>query len=130
MFTSVGSRGIAAYKRVNVDSSSPYQVVNMLFENLLKSVAAARAALGHGDIATKCAQITRAVRLIDEGLKPALNLSQGGELAANLNGLYSYCTLRLVHANSHNDQNVLAEVIRVVEPVAQGWKQMGGKVTS
>ena len=130
MFTSVGMRAVSAYKRVGVDTSDPYQVVNMLFDGLLQAVAAARAALSRGDVPTKCEQITRAVRLIDEGLKPALNLKQGGELATNLNGLYGYCVQRLTHANSRNDDAVLAEVSRVIEPVAQGWKQMGGKVAA
>lgn len=130
MFTSVGLRAASAYKRVSVDTSDPYTVVTMLFEGLLQSVAAARAALSRGDISTKCAQITRAVRLIDEGLKPALNLQQGGELAANLNSLYIYSMERLTLANSRNDDAVLAEVIRVIEPLAQGWKQMGGKVAA
>lgn len=130
MFTSVGMRAASAYKRVSVDTSDPYQVVNMLFEGLLLSVAAARAALGRGDTSTKCAQITRAVRLIDEGLKPALNLEQGGELAANLDRLYAYCVQRLTLANARNDEAVLTEVIGVIEPLAQGWKQMGGKVAA
>lgn len=130
MFTSVGMRAASAYKRVSVDTSDPYQVINMVFEGLLLSVATARAALVRGDVATKCAQISKAVRLIDEGLKPALNLEQGGELAANLDDLYAYCVERLTLANMRNDEVILAEVIRVIEPLAQGWKQMGGKVAA
>lgn len=130
MFSPVGMRGVSAYKRVSVDTSDPYQIVNMLFDGLLQAVTTARAALGRGDIPTKCEQITRAARLIDEGLKPALDLKQGGELAANLNGLYGYCVQRLTHANARNDDAALAEVSRIIEPVAQGWKQMGGKVAA
>jgi flagellar protein FliS len=33
--------------------------------------------------------------------------------------------LRLTHANLKNDDAALAEVLRVMEPIAQGWKQMG-----
>jgi len=130
MFTSVGARSASAYKRISVETSDPYQVINMLFDGLLQAIAAARAALGRGDIATKGQQIIKAVRLIDEGLKPALNLKQGGELAANLDGLYGFCVLRLSHANSRNDDAALAEVVRVIEPLSQGWRQMGGKVAA
>jgi flagellar protein FliS len=128
MFTSVSSRSASAYKRVGletgVDKASPHQLVDMLFDGLLQAVGAARAAMARGDVATKGEQITKAVRIIDEGLKPSLNLEQGGDLAANLNGLYGYCVLRLTHANFHNDDTALADVIRVVEPLAQGWKQI------
>lgn len=134
MFTSVSSRSASAYKRVGVETAvsqaDPHQLVNMLFEALLNAAGAARAAMARGDIATKGEQILRAVRIIDEGLKPALNLEQGGDLAANLNGLYGYCVLRLTQANLHNDDAALADVIRVIEPLAQGWKQIGAEVAA
>ena len=134
MFTSVSSRSAQAYQRVSVETSvstaNPHQLVNMLFDALLLSIAGARVALNQGDMASKGSKIIRAVRIIDEGLKPALNLKDGGDLAANLNGLYGYCVLRLTHANLHNDASVLEEVIRVIEPVAQGWKEIGGQVSA
>lgn len=130
MFTSTGFRAASAYKRVSLETSDPYQLVSMLFDGLLQSVGEARAALKRGDVSTKCAQVSRAVRLIEEGLKPGLDLNQGGDLAANLNGLYGFCVLRLTHANLRNDDAALLEVARVIEPLAQGWKQMGGKVAA
>ncbi len=133
MFTSVSSRAASAYKRVSVETdigmASPHQLVDMLFDSLLQAVGAARAAIERGDIVTKGEKIIRAVRILDEGLKPALNIEQGGDLAANLNGLYGYCVLRLTHANLHSDVGALADVVRVIEPIAQGWKQISGKPT-
>jgi flagellar protein FliS len=113
-----------------VSQASPHQLVAMLLEGLLKNVGVARAALKRGDIAAKGEKINKAVRIIDEALKPALNLEQGGDIAANLNGLYGYCALRLTHANLHNDDAALADVIRVVEPLADGWKQIGAQVAA
>lgn len=134
MFTSVSQRSASAYKRVGVETSvsqaSPHQLVNLLFEALLQHIGLARAALRSGAIAAKGEQINKAVRIIDEGLKPALNLAQGGELAANLNGLYGYCVLRLTQANVHNDDAALAEVTKVIEPLAQGWQQIGSQVAT
>ena len=130
MFTSTGFRAASAYKNVSLETSDPYQLVNMLFEGLMQAIADARAALKRGDVATKCAQVSRAVRLIEEGLKPGLDIQKGGDLAANLNGLYGYCVLRLTQANLRNDDAALEDVVRVIEPLAQGWKQMGGKVAA
>lgn len=134
MFTSVSLRSASAYQRVSVETAvsqaSPHQLVMMLLEGLLKNVGSARAAMKRGDIAAKGKQINNAVRIIDEALKPALNLAQGGDIAANLNGLYGYCALRLTEANLRNDDAALAEVIRVIEPLADGWKQIGGQVSA
>lgn len=131
MFTSVGSRAASAYKTVSVETgvseANPHQLVAMLYEGLLQSIRLARGALSRGDLAVKGQQISKAVRIIDEALKPALNVEKGGDLALNLKGLYGYCVLRLTHANLHNDDQALLDVLRVVEPIAQGWKEMGGQ---
>ncbi len=128
MFTSVSSRSASAYQRISVEtvssSATPLQLVNMMLEGLLKNIGAARAALKRGDVAAKGKHIIAAVRIIDEGLKPALDLANGGDIAANLNGLYGFCVLRLTEANLRNDDAALQDVIRVIEPVADGWKQL------
>ena len=131
MFNSVSSRSAAAYKRVgletSVETADPHQLVAMLFEGLIQSVGRARVSLGRGDLAGKGEQIIKAVRILDEGLKPALNLEQGGEIAVNLSDLYAYCVMRLTQANLRNDDAALGDVLRVIEPLAQGWTQIGGK---
>jgi flagellar protein FliS len=134
MFTSVSSRSASAYQRINVETAvseaSPHQLVNLLLEGLLQNVGAARVAMKRGDIAVKGQKINLAVRILDEGLRPALDLAKGGDIAANLNGLYGYCSLRLTEANLRNEEAGLADVIRVIEPLADGWKQIAGKVGS
>ena len=134
MFTSVSSRSALAYRQVSVETSvgmaSPHQLVNLLFESLLVAIGAARAGLAKRDMVVKGENIMKAVRLIDEGLKPALNLKQGGTLAENLDKLYEFCLLRLTQANLHNDDAALGEVARVIEPLAQGWSEIKSKVSA
>jgi len=129
MFTHRASKPASAYQRVSVETSvhqaSPHNLVEMLFDGLLVAVGAARAAMQRGDIKAKCQQIVTAVRILEEGLKCALNLDKGGELASNLDRLYGYCVVRLTQANARNDDSALAEVQRLIEPLARSWKQIG-----
>lgn len=129
MFSAMGPRSANAYKKIGVETSvsqaSAHDLVDMLFDGLLVAVGSARAAMLGGDIKAKCANIVTAVRILEEGLKGALNLEQGGALAANLQDLYAYCVVRLTQANARNDVAALEEVQRLIEPVAAGWKQMG-----
>ena len=129
MFTHRASKSASAYKQVSVETSvdqaTPHNLVEMLFDGLLVAVGAARAAMQRGDIKAKCKQIVVAVRILEEGLKCALNLEQGGELASNLDRLYGYCVVRLTQANASNDDAALAEVQRLIEPLAKSWKQIG-----
>ena len=128
MFTPVSTRAASAYKRVSVETSvdgaSPHQLVNLLFEALLQSLAAARSALEHGDVATKGQHLSKAVRLIEEGLKCSLD-DAGGDITANLRTVYSYAVRCLTEANLKNDRQKVVEVIELIEPIADAWKQIG-----
>ena len=129
MFTSVQSRA-NAYRRIAAETSiqgaSPHQLVGLLYDALLQSIAAGRGALSRGDIVAKGVAIGKAVRIIEEGLKAGLNLEQGGEIAANLHGLYAYSVTRLTQANVRNDAAALEEVAQMIEPLADAWKQIKG----
>jgi flagellar protein FliS len=130
MFTSVSSRSASAYKRVgietSVDNADPHKLVVLLFDALTQTLGSARLAMQSGDIPAKCKHISHAVRIFEEGLIAPLNLQEGGELAANLHDLYSYCVQRLTIANIRNDISIIEEVQRVIEPVSSGWKQING----
>ena len=128
MFTPVSNRAASAYQRIkvetSVDGANPHQLVALLYEALLRAVAAARSALARGDIATKGAEISKAVRILEEGLKAGLNVEAGGEVALNLRGVYGYCVGRLTQANLKNDDARLVEVVALIEPIAQAWGQI------
>lgn len=129
MFSQMHPRSASAYKNIGVETSvrhaSAHELVDMLFDALLVAVGSARVAMRNGDIKSKCSNIVTAVRILEEGLKGALNFEQGGQLAINLQELYGYCVVRLTQANARNDEAALDEVLRLIEPVASGWKQMG-----
>lgn len=130
MFTSVSSRSASAYKRVgietSVDNADPHKLVVLLFDALNQALGGARLAIQNGDVPGKCKHINHAVRIFEEGLIAPLNLQEGGELAANLHALYTYCVQRLTVANIKSDAGIIEEVQRVMEPVSSGWKQING----
>jgi flagellar secretion chaperone FliS len=131
---SAPSRQLGAYKQVHVttgvDGATPHRLVQMLFEGLLDSLARARGAIQHGNVAVKCEEIGRAVRIIDEGLKAGLNVTEGGRLAQDLNDLYAYVTVRLTYANLHSDEAVVSECVRLIEPLSKAWDEIGHKAAA
>jgi flagellar protein FliS len=113
------------YRQVGVETgvsaASPHRLVTMLFDGFNDAIAQARKALQQGQIEAKCKAITRAVRIVDEGLKASLDVDTGGRLAADLLALYGYVTVRLTEANLHNDNDALAECAALLEPVRSAW---------
>jgi flagellar protein FliS len=114
-----------AYRQVQVhtgvEAASPHRLVVMLFDGLVESLAQASGAIAAGDVALKGRAIGRAVRIVEEGLKGALDLNGGGTLAADLQALYAYIVLRLTQANLRNDAAALDECKRLIDPVREAW---------
>lgn len=108
-----------------VNGASPHQLVAMLFDGLIDAIAQARGGIRAQNIEVKGRAISRAVRIIDEGLKAGLNLTAGGDLAADLNDLYSYIAVRLTYANRHSDEAALDECVRLIEPLRSAWTAIG-----
>jgi len=127
-------RQLGAYQQVSVttgvDGATPHKLVSMLFEGLLDSFAQARGAIRNGNVEAKGQAIVRAVRIVDEGLKAGLNLAEGGRLAQDLADLYAYVVVRLTYANLRSDEEAIAECVRLIEPIASAWNDIGASTSS
>jgi flagellar protein FliS len=121
------------YRQVGVEtgvkSAGPHQLVLMLYDGLLESIAQARGALREQKIDVKARAVTRAVRIVDEGLKPALSPA-GGDLSANLSDLYTYVSMRLMQGHARNDDAALDECRRLVVPLRDAWAAIGDRIPS
>jgi flagellar protein FliS len=108
-----------------VSGASPHQLVALLLNGALEAIAQARGAIKAKQIEAKCKAISKAVGIVDEGLKASLDLKSGGELAANLNDLYGYVTTRLTQANLHSDDEALEECANLLSPLRDAWGAIG-----
>jgi flagellar protein FliS len=120
------------YRQVGVQSAvaggaSPHRLIAMLFDGALEAIAQARGALREGRLEDKGRAIGRAVRIVEEGLKAGLDRQAGGPLAAHLSDLYAYLGMRLTQANLRNDEAVLLECQRLIEPLRDAWAQIGAQ---
>ncbi|PKM10169.1 MAG: flagellar export chaperone FliS [Gammaproteobacteria bacterium HGW-Gammaproteobacteria-3] len=106
--------------RVGADSADPHQLIVMLYDGALERIAVAKGAMERNEIEIKGQKIGRAIAIID-GLKASLDNEKGGDIAANLNDLYSYMQRRLFEANSENSQSILDEVADLLKEVRQAW---------
>ncbi len=124
----------SAYCRIGVETgvgaASAHHLVAMLYDGFLDAVAQARGAMQAGRIEDKGLAIGRAVRIVEEGLRAAIDEQQGGRLALNLKTLYSYVALRLTEANLRNDAAALDECVRLIEPLRTAWQAIAPGATA
>ena len=125
MFSAYSPRPANAYQRINVETSmhtiDQHQLVSLLYEGVLNAIATARGAMARGDVLSKCNAVSKAIRILEEGLSTSLDKVDGGDLAQNLGDLYEYCVRRLVLANARNDDAAMQEVMRLIEAIATSW---------
>lgn len=119
------NRAIQSYGEVKVGAgvatANNVQLIQMLFDGLLESLSTARGHIQHNNIQEKSKAIARASRIV-LGLQGALDFERGGDLATNLNELYSYITRRLFHVNAHNDVAVLDEIYGLMQEIRDAWE--------
>lgn len=106
---------------VEVDVASPHKLILMLFDGALQAIRLAKIHIEKNDIAEKGRLISKAISIVDEGLRASLRLEEGGELAANLDALYDYCSNRLLQANLSSSIDMLQEVENLLSEVRGAW---------
>ncbi len=125
---------INAYTKIGIESgvsaADPHQLISMLYQGAIQATANAKHAILRKDISAKCVAISKAIMIIDDGLKASLDKKVGGELALNLAALYGYLSNRLLHANVHNDTYALDEVSHLLHELNEAWESIRPKTSA
>jgi flagellar protein FliS len=123
--TTSQSRAASAYASVNLESranaSGGVELVILLIEGVLDRIKLAKQAIAQRDVTHKIKHINKALDIIGEGLRAHLDVAAGGEIGQNLDDLYAYCQVRLLHANSKNDIAALDEITSLFSPLLGAW---------
>jgi len=132
MFSANSGTGSNAYRSVGigsiVDAATPHQLVALLFDGARAAIAQAKGHLDRHETAAKGAAISKAIAIIDDGLKLSLDMKVGGDLAINLRDLYTYMSHRLLYANVKNDGAALDEVEKLLHQLGDAWASIATKV--
>lgn len=124
------ARGAEAYYQTHVQSRSPLELVVMLYDGALRFLQTAADAMDRGDMPTKGVALSKALAILAE-LQNTLNLQDGGEVAAELDRLYTHMNERLVEANVHRSSAPIHDVIRLLTTLREAWNQIAvGAVTA
>ncbi len=119
------ARAASAYATVSLESQAGaaggVELVILLIEGAIDRIKRAKIAIRQRDINQKITQMNIALKIISEGLRGHLDVRGGGEIAQNLDDLYAYCSVRLLHANSKNDVDILDEIVRLLSPLLEAW---------
>lgn len=113
-----------AYRRLAVETAAlgadAHQLIGLLLGGTHAAIGQARGALARGDLGAKALASNRAIRLLDEGLKVAVDRSVG-EIGERLWQLWDYCARRLLHAHLKHDDAAYREVAGLIAEIESAW---------
>jgi flagellar protein FliS len=66
---------------------------------------------------------------IVSALRGCLDVAAGGQVAANLESLYTYMNRRLLDASARNERAAIDEVLDLLREVATAWEAMPAKLS-
>lgn len=109
------------YAQNNVGIESPYKLISMLYEGVLRFNAQAKKAMKDGDIEKKMYWINRSVSVITELI--AILDFKGGDVALYLDGLYGHQISSLMQANLDDNTQKIDEVSLVFKTLLEAWRE-------
>lgn len=118
---------LQAYKKVSVDSqltaASPHKIVQMLMAGAIERLIQGKAAMQQGDIGVKGERLGKALDIIIS-LRSCLSISDGGDIAQNLDQLYEFMITQISAANHKNEPQILDDVIDMIREIKSAWDQI------
>jgi flagellar protein FliS len=127
MFGSI-KPGANAYAKVDIDTgalaASPHKLTTMLFDAALLALVMAQHHMKANEIEKKGKAISRAIMMIESGLRASLDKKAGGAIADNLDALYEYMGQQLLTANIKNQPELLVEVHALLTDLRSTWLEI------
>lgn len=105
-----------------ISAASPHRLILLLMEGALVAISIAKLKMSEGEIQERGRAISKAISLIDEGLRASLDLDRGGEIAEHLDALYDYMSRQLFMANLKNSPEMLEEIYRILSDIKGSWE--------
>lgn len=114
---------VTKYLNQQVLTASPSKLVYMLYDKAISSLREAIDAIENGEIEKRWKANNRAMEIIQH-MWTTLNIEESGQIGDNLNKLLPYMMLRLPDVDLNNDPEPAREVIILLEPLRDAWRQI------
>lgn len=122
-----GQKSAGSYASIGLEtevlSATPEQLITLLMNGALAAIGKARLHMQANNIQGRGESISKAIDIVESGLKASVNREAGGELAANLVATYELIVRHLLLANLNSSLDSLTLAERLLTDISQAWKE-------
>lgn len=105
----------------------PSGLVVLLYDEAIASLYAAVSAITEGDIEGRFKATMVTAEIISQ-LRLALDSENGGEIAANLDAIYTCVITQLPMLNLRNDPMIAKRLIGLLQPLRESWMELDERI--
>ena len=125
-----GRHSVQAYASIGLEtqvlSATPEQLITLLFDGAQAAIAKALLYMQSENIAGRGTAISKAIDIVDSGLKASIDMEAGGELATNLAATYDLIINNLLQANLNADAEKLQLAQKLLTDIGDAWRTATG----
>ena len=115
-----------AYKKASVNTLDQNKLIIMLYDGSIKNASFAVEHMKSGEIEKVHNCLIKAKNIVTE-LMATLNMEKGGDVAKNLQSLYSYMFSQLIEANMEKKTQPIVVVIELLKELRVAWVEINKK---
>ncbi|MFT5294061.1 MAG: flagellar protein FliS [Colwellia sp.] len=120
-------QNLKAYKKVDIESSimssEPHQIIVMMFDGALQSLAIAKGAIDRKDFELKSQSISKFSNIIS-ALRNSLDFDAEPVVSQNFDELYVYCLDVINDISVSMDASRINDIIELLKPLRNAWFEM------
>ena len=118
-----------AYKKASVNTLDQNKLIIMLYDGAIKNASFAVEHMKSEEIEKVHDCLIKTKNIVTE-LMATLNMDQGGDIAKNLQSLYSYMFSQLIEANMEKKPEPVVVVVDLLKELRAAWVQINSKKKS
>ena len=120
--------GTARYQSVDIASriegATPHQLVQIMYEELLKALDAMAFATARGDYVQRGQQQSKALGVLT-GLETSLDFDKGGQIAVDLVAIYREGRRLVIAGGRESDAPQIVQAREMIQEIAAAWDAIG-----
>jgi flagellar secretion chaperone FliS len=120
--------GNQRYKSVDIGSriegATPHQLVQIMYEELLKALDAMAFATSRGDYVQRGERQSKALAILT-GLETSLDFDKGGQIAVDLVAIYRETRRLAIAGGREGDARHVVQAREMIQEIATAWEEIG-----
>lgn len=117
------NKDVSKYLTQQVMTATPAKLVYMLYDKAIASLREATAAIEAGNVEARWRANNRATEIVTH-MWSTLDMENGGEIAENLDRLFSFILTLLTEVDLQNDPEPARKAITLLEPLRDSWRDL------